>query len=769
MSVTTIHVGSMPSFAAYDPGNGFVYVTNYASNTISVINGTRVVKSIGVGTEPQWATYDSQNGYVYVSNVGSLNVSVINGTTLLRSVTVGSDPWSSICDNATGFVYVANYGSGNVSVINGTRVVGSLKTGIYSQFGAYDAANGYVYVANVGSANVSVIHGTKIAGSIDVGITPFDLTYDSRNGYVYVPDMDSDTVSVINGTRVISTLNVGGNPYAAVGDLGNGYMYVTNSLSDNVSVINGTHVVGSAGTGSSPYAGVYDSGTGYVYVANVLSSNVSVIGGTKIVGSVTVGSNPVFPTYDAGNGYVYVPNQGSGTVTALPTWLQVTFTEDGLPMGTEWWVNVTRGSSVSSNTSSLSFNLPDGSFAYSIASANKSYASSAGSFVVDGAPASVTVPFSLVTYPVTFTETGLAPGTPWMVTLGDSTLASNGTDIRFASPNGTFADDIGPIAGWTTPTLVGSVGVYGAGVRVAVPWTRVTYTVTFTESGLPISTEWWVNVTSGQATPSDGATLSFREPNGTYPYTVAAHGGEYSSPGGSFTVAGSNLSLAATFSEVNFTVTFGESGLPSETGWWVNVTGGPSTFSTSEFLSFDEPNGTYAYSVSGIDQNYSAPGGSLVVNGAAVSETAAFSLTAFPVTFAEIGLPAGATWSATFRGTTVSGTDELTFWTVPNGTYSFTIGSVTGYAANRTSGAVQVRGAGVSVPIAFVVEGSLPGNGTGPPTFLGLPSAEGYGVLGGVLVAILVVTMVVVLLRRRGGKASPMSAKPDVRTPPASP
>ena len=74
------------------------------------------------------------------------------------------------------------------------------------------------------------------------------------------------------------------------------------------------------------------------------------------------------------------------------------------------------------------------------------------------------------------------------------------------------------------------------------------------------------------------------------------------------------------FVPVNYTVSFTESGLPSPTGWWVNVTGGPSTFSTTEVLSFGETNGTYAYSVSTANLNYSAPGGSFIVQGVGVGQ-----------------------------------------------------------------------------------------------------------------------------------------------------
>ena len=99
------------------------------------------------------------------------------------------------------------------------------------------------------------------------------------------------------------------------------------------------------------------------------------------------------------------------------------------------------------------------------------------------------------------------------------------------------------------------------------------------------------------------------------------------------------------------------------------------------------------------------------------------------------------------------------FWAVPNGTYAFTVGSVAGYTANRTSGRLLSKARLRPSPSPFAPTVSSSGNGTSPSMFLGLPAVEGYGVLGGVIIAILVVTMLVVLLRRRGDGAPPNFAK----------
>ncbi len=82
--ITTIPVGNYPIGVAYDSHDGRVYVTNYVSRSISVIDtstNTVNVTDIPVGSELQGIAYDSQDGRVYVTNSNSNSVSVIDTST----------------------------------------------------------------------------------------------------------------------------------------------------------------------------------------------------------------------------------------------------------------------------------------------------------------------------------------------------------------------------------------------------------------------------------------------------------------------------------------------------------------------------------------------------------------------------------------------------------------------------------------------------------------------------------------------------------------
>jgi YVTN family beta-propeller protein len=117
--IKNIHVRDGPRFIDALAGGGAVYVANFRSNTVSVIDSdtNTVIKNITVGDRPRFI--DALAGVaVYVANSGSNSVSVINPVTntVIKNITVGASPGS--IHRYGDAVYVANSESNSVSVIN---------------------------------------------------------------------------------------------------------------------------------------------------------------------------------------------------------------------------------------------------------------------------------------------------------------------------------------------------------------------------------------------------------------------------------------------------------------------------------------------------------------------------------------------------------------------------------------------------------------------------------------------------------------------------
>ena len=68
------------------------------------------------------------------------------------------------------------------------------------------------------------------------------------------------------------------------------------------------------------------------------------------------------------------------------------------------------------------------------------------------------------------------------------------------------------------------------------------YSITFTESGLPSNTKWYLNLTNGMSSGAITSSYTFNLPNGTYMYSPS-YINDYYVSNGSFTVNGSNISI----------------------------------------------------------------------------------------------------------------------------------------------------------------------------------------------------------------------------------
>ncbi len=301
-------------------------------------------------------------------------------------------------------------------------------------------------------------------------------------------------------------------------------------------------------------------------------------------------------------------------------------------------------------------------------------------------------------------------------------------------------------------------------------WSNVTanltncesYGVSFTESALPSGTNWSVTL-NNQTRSSTNRSITFNESNGSYAYTVGAVSGYTRSPSsGSVTINGVNKTVIITFTPFTYAVTFSGGGLPSGTNWSVTLDR-QTMYSTARSITFNESNGSYAYTVGAVSGYIPSPSsGSLTVNGAAktvsIIFTRASAETTYVVTFIESGLHAGTSWSVTLNGSTKSSTTATITFQEPNGSYALTLGSVNGYTVGSFPETIKVNGAAVSQSITFT-SSTAPGKTNQSAGFLGLPGYEGYLLIGVIVVVIAAVAGALLMRKRTPPKSSTDSPK----------
>jgi DNA-binding beta-propeller fold protein YncE len=237
------------------------------------------------------------------------------------------------------------------------------------------------------------------------------------------------------------------------------------------------------------------------------------------------------------------------------------------------------------------------------------------------------------------------------------------------------------------------------------------YEVSLNETNLPPGTEWWVNLSTGKSYSSNNSQIVFYLPNGTFSYTLAVALKKWApnSIYNTITIRGNNtIGISAPFHKVTFTVKFSESGLTTGTKWYISIDGGTYSSANSTILVALQ-NGTYNYTLESISGfTTSEYTGSFTISGNGIEEAVIWSQVLYKVTFTETGLPQGTTWSIEFDNTTKSSISNTIVFDVPNGTFSYIVGTENGFELVNGNN-ITIDGSSLSQNINFV---RMPSNTT---------------------------------------------------------
>jgi len=478
----------------------------------------------------------------------------------------------------------------------------------------------------------------------------------------------------------------------------------------------------------------------------------------------------------------------SYTITFTKLFL-TTFTETGLPSGTYWELYYYTGY-LESDTPTILVWVPNGTWSWSaLTTGGYSPSPNEGTFTIQGSNVAQTIAYTSPTsptYTVTFTESGLPSLTNWSVDYNYYTEYTNGTSLNFTEANGTLDFSVSGATGYTPTPATGSITVHGGNVSQTIDFSQSasSYTVIFTESGLPNGATWYVNITgqtglSATVSGSSGASVQISLLDGAYTYEAATNEKNWITPsGGSFTVAGSGLSEPVPFTSTSvkqFLVTFTESGLPNGATWYVNITGQPklsATVSSSSgtSVSISLPNATYDYTAATGQKGWTTPSSSsFTVAGGPLNQPVPFtskSVKQFDVTFTESGLPSGAAWYVNITGqpaltATVSGKSgtELTSALI-NGSYTYS--AATNWKNWTTSGgSFSIAGLSQSLTVTFT---SVGGPASTASTQSSFPTV--WLAVGLILAALLLLIFFIAYRRRKKDDKQP---PPPASPPPHSP
>ena len=318
-------------------------------------------------------------------------------------------------------------------------------------------------------------------------------------------------------------------------------------------------------------------------------------------------------------------------------------------------------------------------------------------------------------YNVMINESGLPKGTLWSLNFNGTNYSSTNNSILLEEKNGTYDYYINSADGYTPSPAHGEINVDGKNVVVLIAFEpKLSYfSIIFTESGLPSGTFWSITL-NNMTKSSTNTTIIYNEPNGSYSYSARAIAGyRTANYSGFLTVSGNSIKENITWSVILYPMTIKENGIPNGTQWSVTLTGtafngqyiNVTLSSTNNTITFNEPNGTYSYTIA-ISNNEYAPkeySGSFVINGASITESITFNMVTYKITFTESGLSSGNTWYVTLNGTTKSSSNNTIIFNEPNGSYAYSIQGISGYRTTSYSGTIIVNGNSINENITWSV------------------------------------------------------------------
>ncbi len=543
--LASIAVSYDPVALSQNNDTGIVYAADWTAGNVAVINESvsKTVRFLALNPGPDQVTWNGLTGEVDATTFYSGQLVQVDGFS--DQLVSASPVWYALTgiavDSSNGHAYVASGARSEVYDVDGSgSILGLAPVGDFPIALAYDGTNGMVYSTSLYNDSVSVINSTTdhLASTISLGgvlgANPADIVFDSSSGYLFIAMhgclcFGPANITILNTrtNRIVGSIQdwVNPGPSSIVIDKQNRELYVTDDYSNllwafNLSTDNLTSLTP---VGLAPEGAALDPLNGYLYVTNSGSNNVSVVNTStnSVLGSINVGSDPFGVTFDPLSRDILVANEGSGTLSIISgAYAPVaTFTESGLPTGTEWWVNATDESSANSTGTTISLTLADGSYPYTVASANKQFQATGGTLILSGAIASVSVVFTELAHEVTFTETGLPAGTPWEVSLNGTPLTSTSPWINFTEVAGSYPFIVGGLFWYDSTPTTGEVSVVASNQSIQIAFSLVLDQFLIGESNLPSDTNW--SMTLGQTTEwSTQPWLEFNVTNGTYNYSI---------------------------------------------------------------------------------------------------------------------------------------------------------------------------------------------------------------------------------------------------------
>jgi len=239
--VKKIKVGDSPTYAAMSPDGRLLFVTNFASDEISVIDTAtlRTIEKFYGGHEPVGIAITPDADKIFVTNLAGGLIKVIDAKTyeIKDDIKVGDTPSNITISPRGRQAFVTNYGRGRIGRIDFIdtsthRVLGEVEVGVRPLAAVVSELEDRLYVVCGGSNDLYVIDTAtrKVITKLPVGQAPDALALSPDGNTLYVSNSGTHDISIVDliDLKEVRRVGVGSKPFSIAVNQ-NGFIFVVES------------------------------------------------------------------------------------------------------------------------------------------------------------------------------------------------------------------------------------------------------------------------------------------------------------------------------------------------------------------------------------------------------------------------------------------------------------------------------------------------------------------------------------------------------------
>jgi YVTN family beta-propeller protein len=238
---------SNPTQIVVDSNRHLVFVSDKISGMLTIIDGIsgEIIDTMDIGDSLWDLDINVANGKLYVTDLLRNEVIIVDTETLqiIKSIPVSQSPWSVAVNQATDMVYVASGTSQTIHVIDGNTdtLISEMNPGASAWGLSINERSNVLYVTSWDSSSIVVVDlsSNQIIYQIPISSGAWKMSTNQNNGVTIISNENQNELYLLDGdSRQFQTITVLNTPQSVMVSPVSNTVFVVNPLDDSVSSIN---------------------------------------------------------------------------------------------------------------------------------------------------------------------------------------------------------------------------------------------------------------------------------------------------------------------------------------------------------------------------------------------------------------------------------------------------------------------------------------------------------------------------------------------------